>query len=201
MTNFERLRLFHAALATTALLAYATGEAGLIHAWIGYAVAAIIVFRLLWAIVGPRQIGIERLVPHLRDFRGSFSVHHPVVSKALLTGLIGSLLVVTATGIAIDRFRSSQGGTASSAAPLERARPIYAGTRLMAQALADDDRRASRDRRGGRSTKWLRELHEVAASLMLAFAGMHTTYVLLFKRKLGLFMLFAHEARRAGIDH
>lgn len=45
----NRIRIYHATLATLAVLAYLTGELGIIHAWLGYGVAVVIAFRLLWA--------------------------------------------------------------------------------------------------------------------------------------------------------
>ena len=62
MTILEKTRGLHAVLAVTALAAYATGELGLIHAWIGYAVAAVIALRLVWGLLGPKQVGISRFI-------------------------------------------------------------------------------------------------------------------------------------------
>ncbi len=101
MTTFEKIRLSHAALAVGCILAYFTGEAGIVHAWIGYSVAAIIALRLVWGLFGPRQVGIARLVPTLEQVSAIRWLDHPAVSKILLSSIVVSLLVVTGTGIAL----------------------------------------------------------------------------------------------------
>ena len=37
MNIIYRIRLYHATLASLSLLAYVTGELGIVHAWLGYA--------------------------------------------------------------------------------------------------------------------------------------------------------------------
>jgi len=67
MNVIKYLRLYHATLAITALLAYITGELGIIHAWLGYGVALIIVMRLLWAMSGESQLGLSKFYPSFED--------------------------------------------------------------------------------------------------------------------------------------
>ncbi|AGK56908.1 cytochrome B561 [Hyphomicrobium denitrificans 1NES1] len=43
---------------------------GLIHAWLGYGVAAVIVLQLLWALSGERQVGLMRFYPSGKSDRG-----------------------------------------------------------------------------------------------------------------------------------
>ena len=56
MSVIARIRAYHAVLVALAVLAYATGELGLVHAWLGYGVAAVILFRLAWSLTGARQL-------------------------------------------------------------------------------------------------------------------------------------------------
>ena len=65
MIMLNRIRLYHITLALLAMLAYFTGELGLIHAWLGYGVAAVILLRLIWALSGERQVGLSRFFPTL----------------------------------------------------------------------------------------------------------------------------------------
>jgi hypothetical protein len=60
LTMMNRIRIYHATLATLAVLAYLTGELGIIHARLGYGVAVVIAFRLLWALSGERQVRLMR---------------------------------------------------------------------------------------------------------------------------------------------
>lgn len=66
MAVLNRIRIFHAFLALTVLAAYFSAEMGLIHAWLGYGVAALILFRLIWALSGAPQLGLERFSPRSR---------------------------------------------------------------------------------------------------------------------------------------
>jgi cytochrome b len=52
MSVMHRLRAYHALLVVLAVAAYATGEMGLVHAWLGYAVSVVLVGRVLWAVTG-----------------------------------------------------------------------------------------------------------------------------------------------------
>src|SRR3954451_7004511 len=106
MNVYRKLRLYHAMLATSALAAYATGEAGIVHAWIGYALAGIILFRLAWGMFGPSQFRIGRFLPDLASLLRIRAVNDPAIARMLLGGVVASLLLVVGTGIALDRTKS-----------------------------------------------------------------------------------------------
>lgn len=182
----HRVRIYHAVLAICALLAYATGELGPVHAWLGYGVAGVVVLRLLWALGGERQFGLTRFYPSFEGLDVDNALHHPAVSRSLMLGIAVSLLLATATGIALD-----EGDTLSSMA-----------SSMVADAHADSDSDSIHD-----DTRWdaLEESHELFSDLMLLFVGMHLTYLLLFKRPLARFMLFlpsirASKGHRGPID-
>ena len=167
----SRIRIYHAVLATSSLLAYLTGELGFVHAWLGYGVAAIIVFRLLWALSGERQVGLVRFYPSFAGLNMDNVFTHPAISKSLLLGIVLSLLAATCTGIALD-----QGNAAG-----------VANTEFVAETLADDYNGGKRDHP---EEGLLREAHEFFANLVLLFVGMHVAYLYLFKRPLAKYMLF-----------
>jgi cytochrome b len=201
LSILEKLRFYHAALALSASAAYATGELGFIHAWLGYLVAGIIVMRLLWGLVGPRQIGISRFIPDFSDVTSARLLDHPVVSRILISGIALSLVVVSATGIAMDRF-SSLGSThrvetvaqhGSPRGELVGARTAMAHSSVFVAAREEAEDENERE-------DWIKELHEASANLMLALVVLHVTYLLLFKRKLAFFMLFRSSPRSSGVS-
>lgn len=167
----SRIRIYHAVLATLSLLAYVTGELGIIHAWLGYGVAAVIMFRLLWALSGERQVGLMRFYPSFAGLNLDNVFTHPAISKSLLLGISLSLIAATGTGIALDQ------GSAIG----------FANAEFAAEAPADDHNGRKRDHD---EESFLSELHELFANLMVLFVGMHVTYLLLFKRPLAKYMLF-----------
>lgn len=169
MNIIKYLRLYHAALAITAILAYVTGELGIIHAWLGYGVALIIVMRLLWAISGERQLGLSKFYPSFEGMKVNNALTHPAISHTLLAGIALSVIAVTITGIMMDQGKSIG----------------LAEIKMIAPAFADDDGQYGESDEG-----FLTESHELFANIMLLFVGMHVTYLILFKRPLALFMLF-----------
>ena len=179
----HRLRAYHAVLAILAILAYLTGETGLIHAWLGYGVAAVIAMRLALALFGLPQLGLFRFYPHFDRLTLGNAMTHPAISHALLAGLAISLITATATGIAMD------GGHSIGLAQHQ----------LIASAYADDDgdegeRRGEREHDDGA----LGEIHELSANLLLLIVALHVTYLLLYKRPLALFMLYIGAPQSFG---
>lgn len=187
MSAMHRLRLYHAILAVLVLAAYLTGELGLIHAWLGYAVAAIIALRLAAALLGVRQLGLMRFYPDFEALRLDRRVTHPAISHTLLLGIALSLIGATATGIAMDRGAALGVGTPTVGVSWE----------------AEDDERGRGIRRRERERGeegLLAEAHEALADLLIALVALHVVYLLLFKRPLALYMLFMDTPRRAEVE-
>jgi cytochrome b len=168
------IRAYHAVLAVLAALAYLSGEMGLIHAWLGYGVAAVIVLRLVAAcgvVVGARQLGLQRFYPHFDGLRFDNALSHPAVSRVLIAAIAAATIGAAGTGIAMDRGRAM--GLAEIA--------------IVRSAVADDGRDRPPRSLG---EKLLKESHELFANLMLLAVGGHVGYLLLFRRPLARFMLF-----------
>ncbi|MDP1627414.1 MAG: cytochrome b/b6 domain-containing protein [Parvibaculum sp.] len=178
MSVFHRIRLYHAALAILVAAAYLTGdELDDLHIWLGYAVAAVILFRVLWAAIGPRQLGISRLFPDLTELAKVRRLNHPMISRTLLAGIVINLLLATGTGLLMEPSPIGQLAAEMSIAP----------------AFADDDREREHDR-DGKKNEVLEEVHETTANLLVLFVALHVAYLLAFKRPMALFMLFLREA-------
>lgn len=178
MSVFHKIRLYHAALALLVTAAYFTGdELEGLHNWLGYAVAAVILFRALWAAVGPRQLGISRLFPDLTELAKVRRLNHPMISRTLLAGIVVTLLLATGTGLLMEP------------PPIDG----FAAEVTIAPAFADDDGEREHDR-DGKENEVLEEVHETAANLLVLFVVLHVTYLLVFKRPMALFMLFLRDA-------
>jgi len=190
----NRVRLYHAFLATLAIAAYLSGEMDPVYAWLGYGVAAVIVLRLLWALGGARQVGLMRFYPNFEGLKLKGALTHPAISRVLMLGIALSLLTVTGTGIVMDQGRSiglspARAELAADAGPQSAApRGSYRGE--------EDEGEDGEEGEGGP----LGEIHEVAANLLLLFVGMHVAYLLVFKRPLAKFMLFLPRGNRKNSD-
>lgn len=177
MAVMHRIRIFHAFLALTVLAAYFSAEMGLIHAWLGYGVAGFILFRLIWALSGVPQLGLERFYPSFKDLHLKGMATNPVISRVLLAGIAISVIGATGTGLLMDNGRALQPTSLSS--------------------FSFSGENESEEREGGEgedeSGEAYEEAHELLANLALAFVIMHVLYLLAFKRPLARFMLFANK--------
>ena len=175
MDVLHKIRAYHAVLAILATLAYATGELGIVHAWLGYGVSLAIVFRLPLVLSGKRQLGLMRYYPKFRGLKlGNFATH-PAISRTLLLGIAVCLIGVTLTGITMDRGHGVAGASV---------------------AMADDGKRDRQGRDSGKCEKdegVLGEIHETLANLLLTLVLLHIAYLLLFKWPLARFMLFLQK--------
>lgn len=166
---FSNLRLFHAALAIMAVLAYLSGELGAAHLWIGYALAVLFAARLLLALVWPGLLGTPKWWP------GSANRSDPAawIGKVFLISIVASLAAATITGIMADR---------SPVSDTARTGPHN-----------DDDEHEGRE-----SESMVSELHDGAANAMLLFVGLHVGYLLIFRRRYALSMIFLGGASGAA---
>lgn len=179
MAVMHRIRIFHAFLALTVLAAYFSAEMGLIHAWLGYGVAGFILFRLIWALSGVPQLGLERFYPSFKDLHLKGMATNPVISRVLLAGIAISVIGATGTGVLMDNGRALQPTSLSSFS--------FSGEN-------ESEEREEREGREDESGEAYEEAHELLANLMLAFVIMHVLYLLAFKRPLARFMLFANKS-------
>jgi cytochrome b len=177
MKAIQLIRGYHAALAVSSILAYLTGELGLIHAWLGYGVAVIIALRLVLALTGVRQLGLEKFYPSFEGLKIGNALTHPMVSRALLFGIATSLILTVLTGIFMD------GGKAIGLADANL---------MVGSAYADDGYEHGRQGHHAEN-EFLEEGHEFFANLMLLFVGAHVAYLFLFKLPLAKFMLFMNK--------
>lgn len=179
MAVMHRIRIFHAFLAITVLAAYFSAETGLIHAWLGYGVAALIAFRLIWALSGAPQLGLERFYPSFKDLHLKGIATHPAISRLLLACIALSVIGATGTGIMMDKGRSLQPASLSSLS-------------FSAESEESEGNEESEDESG----EAYEEAHELLANMAMAFVVMHVLYLLAFKRPLARFMLFANKSAK-----
>jgi cytochrome b len=111
------VRIFHWSLVFLFVLAFATGDDWMnLHVWAGYAVSALIVFRLVWGIIGTRTARFHSFVKSprtvLRYLREMLSLkttthylgHNPVAAVMVVTLLV-SISMIAFSGmvfIAVD---------------------------------------------------------------------------------------------------
>lgn len=110
------VRLGHWALVAAFTIAYLTGEdnraAGDWHEWAGYAAGAIVAWRILWGLIGPRYARFSDFLVwprsaliYLIDLifgRSRRYVGHSPAGGAMIIALLGLIAVTIITGIVAD---------------------------------------------------------------------------------------------------
>ena len=160
-----RIRIYHACLASISTLAYITGEVGIIHNYLGYGVSLIVIFRVLWALSGHRQLGLMRFYPDFEGLKLTNMFTHPSITRSLLLGIAVSIILTATTGMLMDQGESL-GLSAVS---------------IIDNAYANGD---------DHDNEILEEVHEFFANLVIIFVAGHIGYLILFKFPLAKFMLF-----------
>ncbi len=200
-------RLFHVAFAVLAVVAYLSAEElGLIHAWVGYTIAAAFGLRLVLGLIGRRGFELKRLVPRLGQTAVNQSgIRHPAISRMLVALIVACLLGAAGTGIAMDQGGTLLGNSIRSSNEVgdEHARDTEidhdeangSPDRLIGSALAKDGRAADEQEQDGEEEGPLGELHEFFGNLLLPVVALHVLYLLMFRFELARFMLFLERRR------
>lgn len=193
----KALRFYHLLLAGVTVLAYFTAEElGLVHAWSGYVVAALLGVRLILGLARKRGFELRRLVPSLAaPPRGQDGIRHPIISRLLVVAILTCVAAAAGTGIAMDR-----GGTLTGQSI--RLDDGEHGGGEHENDDSDEGERASlaadtgeRDSGEREDEGPLGEFHEAFGNLILPLVALHALYLLLVRFELARFMLFANPRR------
>lgn len=214
----KSFRIYHLFLALGAGLAYFTAEKlGLVHAWTGYAVATLIVLRLVLGLANAQGFRFTRLNPAISRPSGQGGIRHPAIGNALTLALALSIAGVAGTGIAMDRggtlvgksIRADDGeherhGRGNGEQGEEEEHEDEASllpALFIPPAMADDggEGRGGEDRGGeGEEDEGpLAEVHETLGNLMLPLALLHIVWLLAFRFQMARFVLFLKPRSRA----
>ncbi|WP_031270034.1 MULTISPECIES: cytochrome b/b6 domain-containing protein [unclassified Labrenzia] len=149
---------------------------GTIHIWIGWGVLALLALRFVWGFLGPAEARFSAFPPdpraavsHLIDLvRGSprhYRSHNPA-GAIMVYALWACLVVVTGTGLYMT-------GAKSPITIAEEKVAVAAGD-WSVLVKDDDDEKGEDSKVLGEAAK---EVHEIAANLMLMLALIHVAGV------------------------
>jgi cytochrome b len=119
------VRLFHWTLVAGFLIAYLTEDDFLtLHVWAGYTVIGLLVFRVIWGVIGPRYARFSNFVfapsvvlRYLKEvllLRPRRYLGHNPAGGAMIVALLVSLVMTTATGLAVYGAGENAGPLAAS---------------------------------------------------------------------------------------
>lgn len=174
------VRIFHWSLVACFAAAFITSEEeGSFHAYAGYAVIGLVLFRILWGFVGSEHakfkdfvFGPSKVINYLKSLRQGnserFIGHNPAGGYMVIVMLI-TLLFVTYSGLKV--YATEGHG------------PLAANTEisLIASAKAEEEGEANESGELGENAdeKYWEEIHEIASNFMLALIAMHILGVVL----------------------
>jgi len=168
------LRLAHWGIAVVVIANYAfTKEGGSVHIALGWAGMALLLLRLIWGFVGPREARFASFPPNpmaalrhlgglLRGKAPQYPSHNPA-GALMAYALWACLAVITLTGLGM-----------SGVSPFAQADLEAAVAEGDWSVLVEDDGEAEGESPYG---DVLEEVHEVAANLILILALLHVAGV------------------------
>lgn len=163
------------------------------HVWVGTGMAALLMVRLLWGFIGPREARFSAFPPsprlagdHLADImagRKRAHASHNGLGALMAYALWATLAVVAVTGLAMS-------GVPGTASALVEAPMVPAVTAPLAPVAAEADEEGEEGEEGkgadgGEGPEWIEEVHEVAANLLFVLAVLHIGGVLFETRRSG----------------
>lgn len=177
------VRVFHWSLVAAFATAWLTGEEeSLVHVYAGYFIIGLLVFRVIWGLVGSRYARFgsflyspRRTIGYLKSlFSGApehFTGHNPAGGWMIILLLL-ALAMTSYSGLKVYGLEGH--------GPLAAQSMDFA---LVATARADED--DHHDRAGGEeeeSEEFWEELHEFFANLTLALVVIHVAGVVVASR-------------------
>ena len=174
------VRVFHWSLVVLFITAYLSGEEERSwHTYVGYAIAGLLVFRLVWGFVGGRYARFKAFLyspaetlAYIRDSWHGRSRHylsHNPLGALMVFALLLSLSSTVVSGLMLNGdLAAPQLATASD-------NHRYAAPRGEQEAFDDDDDENPQH-------EWLEELHEFFANLTLLLIALHVLGVAMASR-------------------
>lgn len=181
------IRIFHWSLVVAFSIAYLSGEEeSLLHIYSGYAVMGLVIFRLLWGIIGTRYARftnficsprtVVRYLKSLIERKPSYYVGHNPAAGWMIVALLLCLIVVTVSGLKVYAIEEGLGPLAQSNSEFE----------IISNANADGDendegedeehefnRHNSEHPEENESEEFWEEIHEASSNFMLFLIFLH----------------------------
>lgn len=179
------LRLAHWGLAAVVLANQVfTKAGGSVHVALGWAGMALLILRLIWGLVGPREARFASFPPNplaalrhmaglMRGRVGHYPSHNPA-GALMAYALWACLAVIILTGLAMN--------SASPMVQAELEAAVAAGDWSMVGKAEEEDDEAGFALVNG---EVFEEVHEVAANLIVFLAFLHVAGVLVESRVMG----------------
>lgn len=174
------IRIFHWTLVIAFTVAYFTSEEKNVwHIYAGYTVLALVILRIIWGLVGSQHArfsdficspsGVYRYVRELRAGTAKHYFGHNPLGGWMVVGLLGTLLIVTISGLKVYAIEEGRGPLAGNPVMLT----------VISAAHAEDDGDADKKEQEEADEEFWEEIHEASTNFMLLLIGFHVFGVVL----------------------
>ncbi len=166
------IRVFHWSLVLCFSIAFLSGdEESVLHIYAGYAVIALVLFRMLWGFIGSEHarfrdfvFGPGKVVAYLKSLMSGhparFLGHNPAGGYMVVL-MLATLLVVTFSGL--------KAYGAEGHGPLAAQNAVQ----LISAAQADEGGDEGKETEGNAEEEYWEEIHEASAYFMLGLIVLH----------------------------
>lgn len=174
------VRIFHWSLVTFFVISYLTGdELDTIHAWSGYIVTVLILFRILWGFVGTKYARFSNFIYSLTEVKAYL--------KSLLTNSPkhylghnpagGVMVLVLLTSLVFTCFSGLKAYGVEGHGPL-----ASVDMSLISTAYADDDKHDGDKKHEDEEDEFWKEIHEFFGNFTLFMVLIHIAGVVVSSR-------------------
>lgn len=174
------VRLFHWSLVALFIIAYLTGdEENDVHIYCGYAILALVIFRIIWGFVGTKYARFSDFVypprevfEYLRGLLTKNSKHyigHNPAGGWMIIALLICLLSVSYSGLKVYAIEEGRG-------PLATDDSSYLISSAHSEEDDDDDKHERSEKHGQGKEKqedFWEEFHEISANLTVLLILLH----------------------------
>lgn len=183
------VRVFHWALVIFFIVAYFSGDDdNTWHIYSGYIVLGLVVFRIIWGVIGTRYARFSNFIYSPRKVinyaksliqgQPEHYVGHNPAGGYLIIALLLSLLVVTLSGLKLYALEEGRGLFAGNAAKNSAEVSLVQKT-LISQS---DNENAEEEEDEEEGEEFWEELHEAASNFTVFLIFIHITGVLISSR-------------------
>ena len=175
------VRLFHWSLVALFLISYLSAEeVEWLHVYSGYAIAGLVVLRVIWGIIGSRYARFTDFVPSISSAKayivairsgkpGHYLGHNPL-GGLMVIALLVMLTLTTLSGMKLYAVEEGKGPLAGGA-QIQLLSPVYADD--------DHDKRHDNHNEEGEGNELWQALHELSVNLMLLLIFLHVAGVVI----------------------
>jgi len=172
------IRIFHWSLVLAFTVAYLSGdEESELHVYAGYVILGLLVFRIVWGLVGSRFARFSNFVyspqaikKYLIDMlygRPKHYLGHNPAGGAMIVAMLLSLIVVTYSGLKVYAIEEGAGPLAMQ---VQGAVPSI---HFVSPAYADDDHDKHESEDDDFWEEFWEEIHEASANFVLFLVFLH----------------------------